>query len=261
MALTQMTDDLNIIAKLGDKPNTDNNMSADELKAKFDKAGLLIQEYLNNTLLPNILGKSGGTMTGNIAMGGNMVTGLGTPSDEGDAASKKYVDNKFIGYRGILTSEDDLDKIVTPGIYYYLTGGVPANCPYSNAGIVEVIATGSTVTRILQRVTRYGAEGYTKQRVLYNSSWSAWTAVPLMFKKTYTSTTNSNGNANTSITYDYIILAIYATDEDGNELYLCHPYRSDSTSSGRWFCNVTHITSKANVLNTTFTFTIYYALA
>ena len=38
------------------------------------------------------LSLTGGTMSGNIAMGSNLVTGLGTPSAGGDATNKTYVD-------------------------------------------------------------------------------------------------------------------------------------------------------------------------
>ena len=44
------------------------------------------------TQLDGKLDESGGTMTGNIAMGTNKVTGLGTPTDATDAATKAYVD-------------------------------------------------------------------------------------------------------------------------------------------------------------------------
>lgn len=37
--------------------------------------------------------KSGDTMSGNLAMGNNKVTGLAAPTDNGDAANKKYVDD------------------------------------------------------------------------------------------------------------------------------------------------------------------------
>lgn len=39
------------------------------------------------------LDKSGGTMTGNLAMSNNKITGLGAPTDDTDAATKKYVDD------------------------------------------------------------------------------------------------------------------------------------------------------------------------
>ncbi len=44
------------------------------------------------TQLDGKLDESGGTMTGNIAMGTNKITGLGAPTDSADAATKAYVD-------------------------------------------------------------------------------------------------------------------------------------------------------------------------
>ena len=44
--------------------------------------------------------KSGDTMSGNLAMGGNKVTGLGTTSASTDAATKQYVDDNALLYSG-----------------------------------------------------------------------------------------------------------------------------------------------------------------
>jgi hypothetical protein len=43
------------------------------------------------------LATAGGTMTGAIAMGTNKITGLGTPTDATDAATKGYVDTAVVG--------------------------------------------------------------------------------------------------------------------------------------------------------------------
>ena len=57
------------------------------------------------TALDNRLLKAGGTMTGAIAMGTSKITGLGTPYDDADAATKAYVDGKTITSNGgILTN-------------------------------------------------------------------------------------------------------------------------------------------------------------
>jgi hypothetical protein len=49
------------------------------------------------TQLDGKLDESGGTMTGALAMGTNKITGLGTPTDATDAATKAYVDSAVQG--------------------------------------------------------------------------------------------------------------------------------------------------------------------
>ena len=49
------------------------------------------------------LPKSGGTMTGDIAMGSNGITGLPTPTNNADAATKKYVDDAISGLGSVFT--------------------------------------------------------------------------------------------------------------------------------------------------------------
>lgn len=52
------------------------------------------------TPAPYPLSKSGGTMTGDINMGNNKITGLGTPTADADAATKAYADTKAPGGYG-----------------------------------------------------------------------------------------------------------------------------------------------------------------
>ena len=54
MALTLFNEDLDIIAKLDDEPNDVGGLSADAFKAEFDKAGKLIVNYINKSLIPEL---------------------------------------------------------------------------------------------------------------------------------------------------------------------------------------------------------------
>lgn len=54
MSLTRLEADLAIHQKLADEPNDVGGLSAQELKKKFDEAGVTIQEYLNETHLPQV---------------------------------------------------------------------------------------------------------------------------------------------------------------------------------------------------------------
>lgn len=66
----------------------------------------------------------------------------------------------------MLTSEDNLNDIRDIGIYWYTTGNVPANAPYPNASVVEVIGSGMDIGQIIQRGYRYGATGYSAFRAV-----------------------------------------------------------------------------------------------
>ena len=54
MALTKMTQDVNNIQALSDRPNSIDGLTASELKAKYDKAGSDIKTYLNTVLTTEI---------------------------------------------------------------------------------------------------------------------------------------------------------------------------------------------------------------
>lgn len=52
MAIPKFEADLNIISKLADKPNDTEGLSAQAFKEEFDRAGLLVKEYINEILVP-----------------------------------------------------------------------------------------------------------------------------------------------------------------------------------------------------------------
>ena len=180
-------------------------------------------------------------------------TFIGADPNRSTFTTKDYVASRYIGFKRVLTSADDLDDITEPGVYRFSASSIPANSPYSSYScIVEVIETD---VGMLQRVVVYDGNGRTKQRVK-NSAWTSWTQVPLMLISTRTATTNANGNANTGIGAGLRIVDISATDADGGTTYLCNKYWS--SSQNRWYVNVTDVTNKTNQANKSFTFTTYY---
>ena len=50
MALTKFTEAVNNISQLSDRPNETDGLTSDELKQRFDKAGMDIKTYLNSIL-------------------------------------------------------------------------------------------------------------------------------------------------------------------------------------------------------------------
>ena len=113
MAIPKMEEDVEVISKLGDIPGSDDGLTTQELKHRFDLGAVLIKDFINNVLLPGIenavdedgllskvaqaingkLSLSGGTMTGALNMGGKSLSNLKTPAQDTDATTKKYVDD------------------------------------------------------------------------------------------------------------------------------------------------------------------------
>jgi hypothetical protein len=75
------------------------------------------------------LSLSGGTMTGVIAMGGNKITGAGTPTTGSDLTTKTYVDGILGSATAAATSAADAQKLaINPeDSQYTLSDGVTTN--------------------------------------------------------------------------------------------------------------------------------------
>lgn len=54
MAIPMMEEDVEVISKLGDTPGSDDGLTAQQLKGRFDLAGVRIKNFINNTLIPHL---------------------------------------------------------------------------------------------------------------------------------------------------------------------------------------------------------------
>ncbi len=71
------------------------------------KTGVVTLSASDVSALPT----AGGTMSGAIAMGGNKVTGLGAPQNDGDASTKKYVDDAIAGIGTVFNIKGDVATV------------------------------------------------------------------------------------------------------------------------------------------------------
>lgn len=137
MALEKLNEDVSVHQTLGDEPNAENSLTADDLKRLFDKPAELIKAFINDQLVPNVVDKRGDTMTGALSMSGHRITGVAAPTADSDAANKKYVDEKFPETGAELSGVTLNGVTLTEGEDYGKS--VPANLPAGKLFFVEVV--------------------------------------------------------------------------------------------------------------------------
>lgn len=125
----------------------------------------------------NNLQKTGGTMTGDIAMNGNKITGLADPSADSDAVSLLYMTGAIedyvhsLGLGTIPQTASDLNTKAETG--WWVVGEATKNKPSGiTLGVVQVIAR--TSAQVFQIVT--STTGLRCRRVTtdYPNSWGEW---------------------------------------------------------------------------------------
>lgn len=137
----EFTEDVEVISKLGDTPGTDDNLSSDQLKAKFDQAPKAIKAYLVQLvrILEDMFSNdggavSGGTLTGDLNINLFALTGLREPSGKSDATNKEYVDNGLKGKMdlsgGTFTGEVRMGGNALKGLPSPLTSSEPTTKEY-----------------------------------------------------------------------------------------------------------------------------------
>ena len=183
MAIPLMEDDVEIISKLGDVPGSDDGLSTQQLKNKFDAAAILIKNYINNVLIPKIenavdesallsqIGKAlssklsltGGKMLGSIDMGGNRIKGLPMPEADDHAVSKIFADSAYdarpirvenlivqpTGFTQLKPENLEEVKLVEHGYIYRaavpVSGAMADMFPYVNLSLMDVEDSGSLI--------------------------------------------------------------------------------------------------------------------
>lgn len=114
----------------------------------------------------DVLTLLGGIMQGVINMGGFRITGLGEPQDDGDAATKSYVDKQGFLFKGAVQSPDSVE--LGSGLYS-ITEAVPVH-GYTE-GILWMLAAvpGTMGFQLL-----ISATGDVWCRVLWGGQWQAF---------------------------------------------------------------------------------------
>lgn len=117
---------------------------------------------------------SGGTMAGAIDMGGNKLVNVPLPLDNGDAASKVYVDQKGVGLPIITATNGTSPNTFTAnGLYLadYYSFDFPPN---NTGGCVWVSRTGARIWQHLDTYVSGAPAYYRRYSANGGAAWSGW---------------------------------------------------------------------------------------
>lgn len=173
------------------------------------------------------LALSGGTMTGNITMGGNTVTGLGTPTNASDAVTKTYVDtvfgsttdaatsaanaeaaydsfdDRYLGAKATVpTVDNDGDALITGALFFDTTAGRMK--VYDGASWIEA---GSAINATSERQTYTATSGQTVFSATYDVGYvDVWlNGVKLLSGTDFTATNGTSITLTTGATANDIV--------------------------------------------------------
>lgn len=158
MSLPVFNEDLNIIAALGDEPNLDDGLTANQLKAKFDEAANKIKAYINGDLKSTVDGLANGTGLANKAV------------------KTAKIDDHAVTKQKIALGAVDHEKLALQAVYeqniapYAVTGGKIAS------GAVTPAKTTGLQMSIKQASCTINAENWTRKIVTVPTSYSYYVA-------------------------------------------------------------------------------------
>lgn len=171
--------------------NADGALQHDIPLYRVSISGLNVEELTalfepQKSLFDSTLHISGGTMAGNIAMAGHKVTGIGTPTADGDAVPLEYANNAYapIGFSSAYISVNTAAELASGinDIYQSMADGTVKIIR------AKVIANGLALPEGIWFITLYRTSklyGYTEAvcyiegglryvNVIYGGTWSDW---------------------------------------------------------------------------------------
>lgn len=175
MALEIMRDDVRIIQGLSDYPNQEEGLSSGQMKAKFDEAAVMLQSFINGSIVPAVNDKlSASELSGAVADTVEQTLGSITPDKIG-AAPAGY----GLGGAPVSAPNDNLDEATENG-WYSCSGttiGRPTGLNYIEYGTVLVIRRyGQNVTQLYvsQPNTSMGAPYLLVRNCSSYNAWNPW---------------------------------------------------------------------------------------